>query len=75
MTELNNQIRSLQDEHGKEKLLAAATKILGKKVPTDYVRVLDPLELQASLQQIDAAVQDVLEKVKHVKKLMGKKQT
>ena len=53
MSELNNQIRSLQEVHGTEKLLAAATEILGKKVPTDYVRVLDPLELQASLQQID----------------------
>ena len=54
MSELNNQIRSLQEVHGTEKLLAAATEILGKKVPTDYVRVLDA-ELQASLQQIDVA--------------------
>ncbi|AQY38442.1 hypothetical protein B4918_10740 [Bacillus thuringiensis] len=73
MTELNNQIRSLQEEHGKEKLLAAATKILGKKVPTDYVRVLNPLELQASLQQIDAAVQDVLEKGKAREEAYGEK--
>ncbi|PGM44880.1 hypothetical protein CN949_30670 [Bacillus thuringiensis] len=73
MTELNNEILSLQEEHGKEKLLAAATKILGKKVPTDYVRVLDPLELQASLQQIDAAVQDVLEKGKAREEAYGKK--
>ncbi len=73
MTELNNQIRSLQEEHGKEKLLAAAIEILGKKVPTDYVRVLDPFELQASLQQIDAAVQDVLEKGKAREEAYGEK--
>ena len=73
MSELNNQIRSLQEVHGTEKLLAAATEILGKKVPTDYVRVLDPLELQASLQQIDAAVQDVLEKGKAREEAYGEK--
>ncbi|MGR5922035.1 hypothetical protein ACT7DD_24925 [Bacillus paranthracis] len=73
MTELNKQIRSLQEVHGTEKLLAAATELLGKKVPTDYVRVLDPLELQASLQQIDAAVQDVLEKGKAREEAYGRK--
>lgn len=73
MSELNKQIRSLQEVHGTEKLLAAATEILGKKVPIDYVRVLDPLELQASLQQIDAAVQDVLEKGKAREEAYGRK--
>ena len=73
MSELNNQIRSLQEVHGTEKLLAA-TEILGKKVPTDYVRVLDPLELQASLQQIDALQYRMFwKRVRHVKKLMVKK--
>ena len=72
MSELNNQIRSLQEVHGTEKLLAAATEILGKKVPTDYVRVLDPLELQASLQQIDPQYRMFWKRVRHVKKLMVK---
>lgn len=73
MSELNKQIRSLQEVHGTEKLLAAATEILGKKVPTDYVRVLDPLELQASLQQIDAAIRDVIEKGIEQESAYGKK--
>ena len=42
-------------------------------MPTDYVRVLDPLELQASLQQIDVAVQDVLEKGKAREEAYGEK--
>ncbi|MEH7457558.1 hypothetical protein V7183_10075 [Bacillus sp. JJ1127] len=73
MSELNKQIRSLQEVHGTEKLLAAAKEILGKKVPSDYVRVLDPLELQASLQQIDAVVQDVIDKGKAREEAYGEK--
>lgn len=74
MTELNNQIRSLQEVHGKEKLLAAATEILGKKVPTDYVRVLGiHLSYKHPYNKSMLQYRMFLKKVRRVKKLTVKK--
>ena len=42
-------------------------------MPTDYVRVLDPLELQASLQQIDLCSTGCSEKGKAREEAYGEK--
>jgi hypothetical protein len=59
---LQDGIALLVGKYGKEEVTAAAEKLLAcqaKQVPTDYIKVLAPDQIHATVSQLDAAVEDL----------------
>lgn len=74
---MNNVFDSLIDDYGEENILKAAeqllTKKLNQKVPSGYVKVVQPEQVEDVLDLIDNSIKDVTEAGKIVQEAYGER--
>ncbi|MEN2464956.1 hypothetical protein [Ornithinibacillus sp. JPR2-1] len=74
---LENEIKSLIDDHGKDNVLKAAEQLLiknlNRKVPAGYDSLVQPEKIEDTVGYIESALQDVADAGKAVEEAYGEK--